>query len=263
MLRLTPVVRNLLILNVLIFGAGALLRLDFSPLFGLHYLHSDLFRPWQFVTHMFLHGGFGHLFSNMFGLIMFGPLLEQVWGQKRFTFFYFFTGIGAGLLYSAVNYYEMQQLQAYIDLYKESPSPLALSDLLMQKGGLGISQYYDSFLRSFQDSPDNPGLVRNSLAVAQSVFDVRANVPMVGASGAIFGILAAFGLLFPNTELFLLFFPFPVKAKYFVALYGLYELWAGVHNAQGDNVAHFAHVGGMLFAFVLIRIWGTQRKNFY
>ncbi len=263
MLRLTPVVRNLLIINVLVFGAEALLKLDFSPLFGMHYVGSSLFRPWQFVTHMFLHGGFGHLFTNMFGLIMFGPLLEQLWGAKRFTFFYLFTGVGAGLLYSAVNYYEMQQLQTYIDLYKESPSPLALSELLMQKGGMGIQRYYDSFLQSFQANPDSPGLVRNSFSVAQSVFAVRADVPMVGASGAIFGILAAFGLLFPNTELFLLFFPFPVKAKYFVALYGLYELYAGVHNAQGDNVAHFAHVGGMLFAFVLIRFWGSQRKNFY
>lgn len=263
MLRITPVVRNILILNVLIFGAEALLGTDFAPRFGLHYIGSPDFHPYQFVTHMFLHGGFGHLFSNMFGLIMFGPLLEQLWGARRFLFFYLFTGLGAGALYMAVNYYEMAQLQHVIDLYRESPSFLAFSDLISRHGNeLFVRQHY-SFLRAFEGSPEAPQYLQASLSVAQDLFANRADVPMVGASGAIFGILAAFGLLFPNTELFLLFFPFPVKAKYFVALYGFYELYAGIHNAQGDNVAHFAHVGGMLFAFVLIKFWGTQRKNFY
>ncbi len=261
--RLTPVVRNLLLINVLIFAAESLLKLDFSTLFGLHYVGSSLFKPWQFVTHMFLHGGLGHLFTNMFGLFMFGPLLEQVWGEKRFAFFYLFTGIGAGLLYSGVNYYEMQELQRTIDVYKDAPSPLAFSSLLSMEGGQRIVQHFDSFINSFEANPENPGLIQNSLAIAQGLVSLHADIPMVGASGAIFGILAAFGLLFPNTELFLLFFPFPIKAKYFVALYGLYELYAGVHNAQGDNVAHFAHIGGMVFAFVLIRYWGSQRKKFY
>ncbi|MCY7351128.1 MAG: rhomboid family intramembrane serine protease [Cytophagaceae bacterium] len=262
MLRLTPVVRNILIINIAIFAAGALLQRNFAPAFGLHYIYSQDFQPYQFLTHMFLHGGFGHLFTNMFGLIIFGPLLEQVWGAKRFLLFYLVTGIGAGVLYSGVNYFEMAQLQQTIDLYKESPSPLALNELL-KEGGLGIQRHFDSFLRAFEARPEDPTLLTNSFSVAESLLSFRADVPMVGASGAIFGILAAFGLLFPNTELFLLFFPFPIKAKYFVALYGLYELYAGVHNAQGDNVAHFAHIGGMIFAFVLVKYWGSQRKKFY
>lgn len=263
MLRLTPVVRNILIINVAIFAAGALLQRDFAPAFGLHYVQSQYFQPYQFLTHMFLHGGFGHLFTNMFGLIMFGPLLEQVWGAKRFLFFYLFTGLGAGFLYTGVNFFEMGQLQQVIDLYKESPSPVALNELLLRQGGLGIQQHFDSFLNAFQARPEDPTLLANSLSVAESLLNFKADIPMVGASGAIFGILAAFGLLFPNNELFLLFIPFPIKAKYFVVLYGLYELYAGVHNAQGDNVAHFAHIGGMIFAFVLIKYWGSQRKKLY
>ncbi len=99
--------------------------------------------------------------------------------------------------------------------------------------------------------------------ISQLVIDIKENIPMVGASGAVFGILMAFGLLFPNTELFLLFFPFPIKAKYFVLFYGLYELWSGFERVPGDNVAHFAHLGGMLFAFILVRLWKDKRNTFY
>ena len=121
--NLGPVVRNLLIINVLVFFLGEILRMDFSEIFGLRNFQADSFKPYQAITYMFLHSNLGHLFSNMFGLFMFGSMLERIWGPKRFLFFYFFTGIGAGLLYLGINYYDMQKIQKAISIYAEHPSP--------------------------------------------------------------------------------------------------------------------------------------------
>lgn len=262
MFNLTPAVRTLLFVNVGVFAVQALLGFDFINRFGLRYIHAESFSPEQFVTHLFIHSGLGHLFSNMFALIIFGPLLEQFWGSKRFLFFYFFTGLGAAVLFSGINYYEISQLEAATNAYLQDPEPSRFIGYVNKYVPL-FARDQVAFLQGFQQNPTDPSYLRQTAQVVQEVFSRQANIPMVGASGAVFGILMAYGLLFPNTELFLLFFPFPVKAKYFVALYGLYELYAGIHNAEGDNVAHFAHIGGMLFAFVLVRIWGKQRTNFY
>jgi membrane associated rhomboid family serine protease len=261
MLAITPTVRNLLILNILfyfidssIFG----LKGDFalwSPL-------SPRFHIFQFVSYMFLHGGFTHLLSNMFGLLMFGPLLERIWGPKRFMIFYFVTGIGAGLLFGGIDLIENLRLANAVEVFTQNPTPDGLADFLSKHA----KRFYEpnlNFLNAFEGNPTNSMYIQNSIRLVQSTLAESINVPMVGASGAIFGILMAFGLLFPNTELFLLFVPFPIKAKYFVTFYGLYELYSGIQNAQSDNVAHFAHIGGMLFAYILLRYWGTQKTNFY
>jgi membrane associated rhomboid family serine protease len=262
MFNLTPVVRTLLGINVGVFAVQALLGYDFINWFGLRYIHSEEFQPYQFVTHLFVHSGLGHLFSNMFALLIFGPLLEQFWGGRRFLFFYFFTGLGASLLFSAINYYEISQLEAATQAYLRDPDPGRFIGYINRYAS-AFAQRNTAYLQAFQDNPTSPQYLQETTRFVQDFFTRQANIPMVGASGAVFGILMAFGLLFPNTELFLLFFPFPIKAKYFVALYGFYELYAGVHNAEGDNVAHFAHIGGMLFAFILVRIWRRQRTNFY
>lgn len=261
MFSLTPVVRNLLILNIVFFIVDAYI-VNLTPGFALRSLKSPAFMPYQFVTYMFLHGNIGHIFSNMFGLIIFGPMLERIWGARRFLIFYFVTGIGAGLLFSAIDLYETSQLQAAVNTYLQYPTPEGLVDFMSQHAK-GIYQANLDFLDKFEESPKDPRYIQDSVNFVQTYFQQQVNIPMVGASGAIFGILMAFGLLFPNTELFLLFFPFPIKAKYFVAFYGLYELYAGIQNAQSDNVAHFAHLGGMLFAFILLKIWGSERNKFY
>ncbi|HEV7351270.1 rhomboid family intramembrane serine protease [Telluribacter sp.] len=261
MLTLTPVVRNLLILNIVFFILDAYI-INLTPGFALYSFLSPSFLPYQFVSYMFLHGGFGHLFGNMFGLFMFGPMLERMWGPKRFVFFYFFTGIGAGLLFSVIGYFEMTQLREAVQTYVQYPTPEGLVDFMSKHA----KDYYQSnldLLNQFEENPTNSSIIQTSVSFAQSLYQHQVNIPMVGASGAIFGILMAFGLLFPNTEIFLLFFPFPVKAKYFVAFYGLYELYSGIQNVQSDNVAHFAHIGGMVFAFILLRYWNTRSKNFY
>ncbi|WP_031529710.1 rhomboid family intramembrane serine protease [Dyadobacter crusticola] len=261
MLAITPTVRNLLILNILFYLVDTTF-LSLSNIFSLRSVLSPDFMPFQFVTYMFLHGSIGHLFGNMFGLFMFGPLLERMWGPKRFLFFYFFTGIGAGLLFSGIDYFENTQVRQAVEIFTQNPTPDGLADF-MSKYAKGIYEANLNFLNKFEENPTNTSYIQDSINFVNGYYQRLINTPMVGASGAIFGILMAFGLLFPNTELFLLFVPFPIKAKYFVTFYGLYELYSGIQNAQSDNVAHFAHIGGMLFAYILLRYWGTQKSNFY
>ncbi|RAJ98182.1 rhomboid family protein [Larkinella arboricola] len=258
-MMLTPVVRTLLLLNVglyLITASG----IDLIGRFGLYSFLSPAFAPHQLITHMFLHAGFMHLFSNMLGLFFFGPMLERVWGNKRFTIFYLITGIGAGLLFAGINYFEASQLRDAVAAFQSNPSPQSLEVFLADRGLLVQG---DDFLRAFEDNPTDPSYIRGAIQLVNRYYDQQLGIPMVGASGAIFGILMAFGLLFPNTELFLLFPPIPIKAKYLVTFYGAYELYSGIYRAQSDNVAHFAHIGGMLFAFILVKYWGKQRNNFY
>lgn len=257
MFNITPIVRNLLILNVVVF-----LLQDLSPtivnLFALHPILGPSFKPHQFVTYMFLHGGFSHLFSNMLGLFFFGPLLEQhVLGTKRFIIFYFVTGIGAGLLYTGINLYEMYDLKTAVDLYTQYPSPDAFLDFLTRFAP-DVKRSALEFVNSFEDQPKNLAYIKESVSFVKDTYEQRLNVPMLGASGAIFGIIAAFGLIFPNMEMMLLFFPVPIKAKYFVTFYALYELYAGI-NIRDSGVAHFAHLGGMIFAYILLKLWKIKR----
>lgn len=238
--NLPEVVKNLLIINVLLFVgtiAASQANINLADHLGLHHWSSELFRPYQLVTYIFMHGGFMHLFSNMFGLFMFGRILEQVWGNKRFLIYYMVTGIGAGLIQLVVTEIRIQSLVSEIDpqLYQ-----------IVIKEGLEV-------LQSGQNYTNEAARELNYLI----------NISTVGASGAIFGILLAFGMLFPNTELMLLFFPVPIKAKYFVALYGAFELYQGFANNPNDNVAHYAHLGGMLFGFIMIKYWKQNGKTFY
>jgi membrane associated rhomboid family serine protease len=234
-----PVVKNLIIINVIMLFATFVLQMrgiDLTKLLGLHYFASSDFRPYQLVTHMFMHGGFMHLLFNMFALWMFGRVLESVWGPKRFFIYYFVTGLGAAALHTFVNYLEFQHIASRM-------TPEAVQMVLSQGADI-LSQG-----QNFSD-------------VAAGKLNMLLNTPTVGASGAVFGILLGFGMLFPNTELMLLFPPIPIKAKYFVAGYGAIELFSGITN-PGSNIAHFAHLGGMLFGFILIKYWNSTTRHFY
>jgi membrane associated rhomboid family serine protease len=235
----TPtVVKNLVIINALVFlldllGGGHLFGEDLSALLGLHCFGSPEFRPWQLVTHMFMHGGVLHLVMNMFGLFMLGAPLEYRWGSQRFLTYYFICGIGAALLYMGVQGIEHAQVVALL-----TPGQVAdVRDLgaealaNMVQGGQG-----------FGDEAMN--------RLTGLYF-----IDMVGASGAIFGVLVAFGMLYPNVELMIFPLPIPIRAKYFVLLYGAYELYAGLNMHPGDNVAHFAHIGGLVVGFITVLVW--------
>lgn len=210
-------VKNLLIANIGLFALSWISPFIFDQLTLFQpfltsesdgIVYNTNFKPWQLITYMFLHGGPGHLLSNMFGLFIFGSTLESFMGSKKFLTYYLITGVGAALINIAVTHYQLP--------------PLSYQEVTF--------------------------IIENNRA------------GMVGASGAIFGILVAFGVLFPNVELMLLFFPIPIKAKYFVILYGLYELYAGTAGLQ-QGVAHFAHIGGLITGFILLKFFGFDQRS--
>lgn len=230
---LTPVVKNLVVINIICFVISFLAEIifnyDVANDFGLHYVQSPSFRPLQFITYMFLHGSFDHIFFNMFALWMFGNVLENFWGSKRFLTFYMVTGIGAAIMQVLVAYIHLQMLPITDDMW----------NTIISDG--------DTLLRSGQNYIDE------TLGTANGI----VNGATIGASGAIFGLLMAFGMLFPESEIYI-FFLIPLKAKWFVLIYGAVELFSGIRNSAGDNTAHFAHLGGMIFGYLLLRYW---RKN--
>ncbi|MBD2766377.1 rhomboid family intramembrane serine protease [Hymenobacter sp. BT664] len=264
MFNLTPTVRNLLIVNVAFFLAQMSLLPLITQVGSLYAIGSPYFYPWQFFTYMFLHGGWGHLISNMFGLISFGPLLEQRWGPARFLTFWMICGVGAGLLYEGVRSYELYKVEQARQEFHQSPSGADFANFF--RDYFPEAMGYETLAAALQRNPQNQEYIDAATAAIDgavtSTRDSR-NSGMLGASGALFGILFAFAYLFPNTELMLLFFPFPIKAKYFVFLYSLYELYKGVHRTPGDNVAHFAHLGGLLIGFIILRFWERDREKFY
>ncbi|MBF9222113.1 rhomboid family intramembrane serine protease [Hymenobacter ruricola] len=264
MFNLTPTVRNLLIANIAFLLAQMSLLPLLTQIGSLYPIGSPYFFPWQFFTYMFLHAGWGHLFSNMFGLISFGPLLEQRWGPSRFLTFWLICGVGAGLLYEGVRGYEMYKMEQARQEFHQAPSGPEFANFF--RSYFPDATGYETLAGALQRNPQNQEYISAATSAIDGAVEETRNSRgggMVGASGALFGLLFAFAYLFPNTELMLLFFPFPIKAKYFVGLYALYELYSGVHRVPGDNVAHFAHLGGLLIGFLVVKFWEGGRERFY
>ncbi len=268
---LPPVVKNLLIINGLFFlatyGIGQAFHIDLTDVLGLHYFGAEKFRFYQIITYMFMHANFTHILFNMFALWMFGYVLENVWGPKRFIIYFLVTGIGAAIIQYVVIYFELRPAMEAINLYMSHPSHEQLSALLNSGKIDGSYEPLKHFIAQYNsvvntDMPKALSLANNF--VAQYQVDLLNAPVVIGASGAVFGILLAFGMMFPNSLIYL-YFAIPVKAKWVVLGYGLLELGSGIAGSEGDNVAHFAHLGGMLFGFVLIKIWQqkAKRNNFY
>jgi len=257
---LPPVVKNLLIINGLFYLAtlsfDSAFGIDLVSLLGLHFYESDLFRPYQFVTYMFLHGNISHIVMNMFALWMFGYLLENVWGSKRFLTYYMVTGIGAALVQTFVHWLDISSVQSAANAYAENPGLDGFIAFVKQH----YPVYYEAegtlrdFIGQWSLSKNNPAYTSQSLEYVEQLMRLQIDVPTVGASGAVYGILLAFGMMFPNMLVYI-YFLFPIKAKWIVILYGALELFSGISSNPSDNVAHFAHLGGMLFGFFLIIYW--------
>ena len=266
MMRMTPMVKNILIINIGIAIAQWLLNLPLNDYGGLRVIFSEEFAPYQFITYMWLHSthGYWHILGNMFAVFIFGPLLEQVWGSKRFLTFYLICGIGAGVLFGVADFIEKYPLKRDSEAYLADPNPEAFRLYILDHKSprYNLSRLAD-FSEDFYDHENDPAFITETKNIVTTIYQDNVNIPMVGASGAVFGILMAFGLLFPNTQLFLLFPPIPIKAKYLVLFYGLYELYAEFSRMPGDNVAHLAHLGGMAIAYVLLKIWQKDSGRFY
>jgi membrane associated rhomboid family serine protease len=234
-LNMTPVVKNIILINAVMFVAywigGRAFNIDLRGILGIYFPLSDSFSPIQIITHMFMHADIWHIFFNMYALFIFGQALENVWGPKRFLIYYFVTGLGAAFLHESVIAFEYSKLAKMLN-------PEAVQ-IVINEGVTG--EYSNVIMQALQN---------------------LLNTPTIGASGAVFGILLAFGVLFPNTQLMIIFPPIPIKAKYFVIIYGVIELVLAF-GQPGSNIAHFAHIGGMLFGYLLIRYWRKTTTTLY
>ncbi len=268
---LPDVVKNILIINGLLFLAtiavSSTFHTDLTDKLGLHYLGSEKFQPYQLITYMFMHGGFSHILYNMFALWMFGNILENVWGPKRFLIYYLFTGLGAAVVHYVIVYFQMIPVQDAVNTFLAHPNHAALNDFLLSPNfKIGSNEMLNNF-NTFKDNYNSIIKTDQGAALTASVNYITQyridllNAPVIiGASGAVFGILLAFGMMFPNSLIYV-FFAIPVKAKWFVMFYGALELYSGISNNPNDNVAHFAHLGGMLFGIILLLFWRHQNKQ--
>lgn len=242
--QLPAVTKNILILNILFYIATLVLGskgIDLIHLLGTYYVNSPRFQPYQVVTHFFMHSHQPlHLLFNMFGLVIFGSLLERMWGPKRFFVFYVASALGAFALYNLAGAFQVMELkQTIIGL------------------GYNIDELNNAITYGTNFEFDS------AHASTINAYALKVSVPMVGASGAIFGIMAGFAYLFPNTELTMMFIPFPIKAKYLVGGYFLVELYYSFQNMAGDSVAHLAHVGGAVTGLLIVLFWRKNRNTFY
>ncbi len=269
---LPPVVKNLLIINGLFFLATfafeTAFKIDLIDQLGLHYIGADKFNPVQFVTYMFLHANFTHILFNMFALWMFGYMLENIWGAKRFLAYYFVTGLGAALIHYITIYINIKPALDLMNAFLANPEWETLNQLI-EGHRFQINQYSGDIYFAFQNldqslnqlylNPNNYAALQSAVEFVGEYKAYFLNQPnVVGASGAVFGILLAFGMMFPNAVIYL-YFAIPIKAKWFVILYGGLELYLGI-SRSGGNVAHFAHLGGMIFGYFLLMYWRHKDK---
>lgn len=250
-----PVVKNLLAINLILWLSTLVLpglfrrwgvALDLTDILGMHYWASDKFNVAQMLTYLFMHGGFYHMFFNMFAVYMFGSALENYWGSQRFLLYYIITGVGAGVVQQLFWTIEYQSLIT------------AMNEAITANSGSVLLPFEAELTKYFRISGLSNFGASDLIEMKRMFLDAPVTV---GASGSVFGLLLAFGWLFPEARLMMLFFPVPIKARVFVLIYGVMELFLGVANFTGDNVAHFAHLGGMLFGVLMIMLW--KKKNVF
>lgn len=235
--RSASAIKVLIVVCIVLF-VGTLMAPDIFPWLALYFPENDNFGYWQFISNMFMHGGFAHIFFNMYALWAFGSPLEQIWGRDKFFIFFFLSGTGAAVIYTLVNYFRFQTLY----------------DILVSTG---ITP--EEISKSLNTPRENLDSVPEKLMELYNIF----NIPVVGASGAIYGVLVAFGILFPNAKLFLIFLPVPIAAKYFIPALIALDLFSGVTGFSifGGGIAHFGHVGGAIIGFLLMWYWKSQRPR--
>lgn len=260
---LPPVIKNIIIINVIIFALTWLpLGIDAFMFrhFALFSLKSPYFEPHQILTHIFMHANFAHIFFNMFGVFMFGRILEQLWGSKKMLILYTVSGLGAACIHLLVNYLQVSHMVGMANEFTSTPGYILFHEFIVKYGSrVGNYDQIVNFMQQWFYKPDDTSFIPQAKEMVQYIINFNLQIPTVGASGAVFGLLIAFAMMFPDVELMLIFLPIPIKAKYFVPFYALLELFFGVAGFRWDNVAHFAHLGGALFGFILVRYWKRQQ----
>lgn len=236
--RITDAIKHLIIINAIVFIAPQILQLDLTNMLGLHFPKNEHFGFWQYISHMFMHGSFPHILFNMYGLYAFGAPLEQMWGKNKFIFFYFSAGIGAAIIYTLANYYQFNSIYE-----------------LFIGAGLSETEVINILkIGSTNDYRLDGVLTQEQFTKIYSLY----HTPAVGASGAVYGVLVAFGMYFKDAKLALIFFPVPIAAKYFIPGLIAFDLFFGMTRYSVGNIAHFAHIGGAFIGFVIAWYW---KKN--
>lgn len=289
MYNLQPGVKNIIVINVLLFVACIVFQnarhIDLNNYLALYSYNSPMFRPWQLVTHIFMHGSAGgvnfnfsqslqHILGNMIGVFVFGNMLENIWGTKKFLIFYFMCGIGAALCHLGVMAYQQNILIHAIQTFNANATWATFNELLIKNKitlyNADGAEIFNALRANWADAPTDPNAASTAKSMLQiflngngETFNGTLNVPTVGASGAVFGVLGGAAYLFPNTQIIGMMMP-PIKLKYYVVLYAIYEFTTSVHHIAGDNVAHVAHLGGLAVGLLLIFIYNkTNRQSFY
>ncbi len=257
MINSSYIVKRLLIIFFVLFFLQSFFNIPLVELFGLRDFRSEGFIFYQYFTHIFIHANFGHLIRNAFGFWIFGSRLEMILGKKYFLILIFLSASGSALLQSYISYININKIKNYKEEYFVSPSPKKLEKFL-NNFPKEIKRRYQIFIDIYKKNDKNSTYIEESKILINNLYSLKLDTPSVGASGIIFGFLAGFTILFPNQLLFIIFFPIPIKAKYFTILYGLYELYAGSKNNPSDNVGHFAHLGGMILGYLFIRWWRNK-----
>ncbi|MBB4080076.1 membrane associated rhomboid family serine protease [Lewinella aquimaris] len=267
---LTPIVKNLLIINVAVFALIFLLPYlgvdtrELADYLALHYPTSDRFHPIQLVSHFFVHGGLTHIFFNMFGLVMFGPLLEARYGGKRFLILYLAAAAGAVALHFGYTWFQIERLQDILADFQSDPTLANFNDFfgridvkdLTMDDGTQVSTIVANIQNEIVLAKGDPAqTVRDGAGMMQEYIDFKASIPMVGASGALYGVVAAFAILYPDFKLMLIFLPIPIKARYFVPVLLAVDLFLGIMEYSWDPIAHFAHLGGAVAGGLLAYYW--------
>lgn len=271
---LPPVVKNLLIINGLLFLATQVLYssgINLNAMLGLHWMGSEAYHWYQPITYMFMHADLRHIFFNMFAVWMFGNAIENRWGSKRFLTYYLICGLGAAALHYGIAYFEtIQGFNTLIDAFLANPNTETFVEFnkaypfqIHPESGFKYTydEAYPYLDHLFNGSTDRTDIEMSYEFMAKYKQYFLSLMNVVGASGSLFGILLAFGLMFPNAELYMMFIPIPIKAKYFVAGYGAFELFSGL-SGSNDGIAHFAHLGGLITGYILIKIWQKYDSSF-
>ena len=266
MMRITETVKQLIIINILFYIGTLIVGSGATDILALHMPTSDKFKIWQIVTHIFMHGSPGHIFFNMFALYSFGVVLEQMWGAKKFLFFYFSCGIGAALLHMGITYLEMQStLDAVATMGLSQDTLHQILNVEFTDGRYFRDELFQDKIIPILEQAGKVNQLNSDYFADLFNASVISQTHMVGASGAIYGVLVAFAFLLPNAELMLLFLPIPIKAKYFVPGVLLVDLFLGLKGNSifggGDGIAHFAHLGGALVGFLMMWYWKKNEFN--
>lgn len=254
MINSSYLVKRFLIAFFVLFFLQTVFNIPLIELFGLRDIRSEGFMFYQYFTHVFIHANLSHLIRNAFGFWIFGSRLEMILGKKYFVIFILISGLGSATLQSYISYINISKTKIQSENYFQSPS-LEKFKQYLNNFPPSLRTKYNGFINSYQKNPKDEFHIQTSKKIVASLYDLKLNTPSVGASGIIFGFLAGFAILFPNEPLFIIFLPIPIKAKYLTIIYGLYELYAGSKNNPSDNVAHFAHLGGMILGYIFMKWW--------